>query len=58
MYQPSYVVSADFLTTSLFVRPSYGHYYFGDYYEPAYQNRGFVAWVDFRSHRNNSRFSW
>jgi hypothetical protein len=50
-YQPSYVVSDAFLVSSLFVRPRYDHYYFGDYFEPRYQQAGFVSWVDFRVSR-------
>jgi hypothetical protein len=45
-YQPSYLVYNDFLTAALFVRP--GGYYFGNYFEPEYRRRGFVAWIDYR----------
>jgi hypothetical protein len=48
-YTPQFVVQADFLIGALFVRPDRGHYYFGDYFEPQYAKRGYVAWVDFRS---------
>jgi hypothetical protein len=47
-YQPNYVVNGDFLLSSLFVRPSYSHYYFGDYYGSGYDGLGFVPWTDFR----------
>jgi len=47
-YQPRYVVPHTTLVTSLFVRPSFGHYYFGDYFETTYRKRGYVAWVDYR----------
>jgi WXXGXW repeat (2 copies) len=47
-YQPRFVVYADALLTSLFVRPRWYHYYFGDYFEPAYRRSGYVAWVDYR----------
>jgi hypothetical protein len=31
----------------LFVRPSYGHYYFGDWYGDRYAQRDYCAWVDY-----------
>ena len=46
-YVPTYVIYNDFLFSSLFVRPRYCHYYFGDYYEARYEKLGFVAWFDF-----------
>jgi hypothetical protein len=46
-FRPRYVVYDDFLMGSLFIRPGYNHYYFGDYFEPAYRRRGFVSWLDF-----------
>jgi hypothetical protein len=51
-YTPQYVVRTDFLLGALFVRPSAGHYYFGDYFEDRYERRGFVPWVDFRVGRD------
>ena len=30
------------------MRPTHCHYYFGDYFEAAYERRGFVPWVDYR----------
>jgi WXXGXW repeat (2 copies) len=47
-YVPEYVVEPDFLMGALFVRPSYGHYYFGDYFDNRYQREGFTSWVDYR----------
>jgi hypothetical protein len=47
-YVPRYVVQPDFLLGALFVRPSYYHYYFGDYFESGYEKRGFVPWFDYR----------
>jgi hypothetical protein len=44
-----------FLLASLFVRPSYNHYYFGDYYGSGYDRLGFVPWTDFRYGRRNIR---
>jgi hypothetical protein len=47
-YRPFYCVWDNLILTSLFVRPGYYHYYFGDYFEPAYTRLGFVPWFDFR----------
>src|SRR5262249_32662582 len=47
-FVPSFVVNADFLLGALFVRASVQHYYFGDYFEPRYAARGFVAWPEYR----------
>ncbi len=33
----------------LFVRPSYGHYYFGDWYGDHYGRRGYCSWVNYPS---------
>ena len=48
VYRPSYAVYDDFLMGAMFVRPDDFHYYFGDYFDPRYQDAGFTAWVDFR----------
>ncbi|HJT76111.1 MAG TPA: hypothetical protein VJ739_02825, partial [Gemmataceae bacterium] len=47
-YTPSYVVQPDFLLSALFVRPRCYSYYFGDYFEPSYAQRGFVPFLDYR----------
>jgi hypothetical protein len=47
-FRPYVCVYDDFLLASLFIRPGFGHYYFGDYFEAAYRSRGFVAWINFR----------
>ncbi len=47
-YIPHYVVQPDFLLGALFVRPSYCHYYFGDYFGAGYGRNGFVPWFDYR----------
>ncbi|NLX99375.1 MAG: BcpO-related WXXGXW repeat protein [Rhodopirellula sp.] len=46
-YVPSVVINTSVLGMSLFVRPSYCHYYFGDYYAPAYRSMGIVTWFSF-----------
>jgi hypothetical protein len=52
-YSPQYVVQPDFLVSALFVRPDHCHYYFGDYFEARYTERGFVPWVDYRVSRGS-----
>ena len=47
-YRPQYLVYDDFIRSALFVRPGFSSYYFGDYFEPAYRQRGFISWLDFR----------
>lgn len=42
-YRPATVISLSVFSNHLFLRPGYGHYYFGDYYEPRYRDRGFFA---------------
>jgi WXXGXW repeat (2 copies) len=51
-YTPNYVVSGDFLPTALFVRPRFGHYYFGDYYGTNSVRAGYTPWIDFRLFRS------
>jgi hypothetical protein len=45
VYTPAYVVRETVVVDSLFVRPRYCHYYFGDYYGPAYRDLGFESCV-------------
>jgi len=46
-FVPFDVVNPDFLLGALFVRPAFGHYYFGDYFEPRFAKLGFVPWPDY-----------
>ena len=50
-YRPSFAINLniDFLT-HLFVRPRYGHYYYGDFYSSNFVNFGYRPWVSYRSH--------
>lgn len=48
-YTPSVVISLGVFSDHLFVRPNYGHYYYGDYYEPRYQQQGFFASFSYSS---------
>lgn len=43
-YSPNIVVALAGLLANLFQRPSYDHYYFGDYYDDTYRNQGFYYW--------------
>jgi hypothetical protein len=47
-YRPSFVVSTAFLFHAMFVHSHHHHYYFGDYYDAAFERRGFVPWVNYR----------
>ena len=50
-YRPSYAINlnVDFLT-HLFVRPGFGHYFYGDWYASNFNNIGYRPWVSFNSH--------
>jgi len=48
-YSPSIVISLGVFSDHLFLRPSYSHYYFGDYYAPSYSHGGFYASFSFQS---------
>lgn len=42
-YTPTTVISLSVFLNHLFLRPSYGHYYFGDYYGSNYRDQGYYA---------------
>src|SRR6185436_7884533 len=44
VYTPVYVVSEPCLVGALFVRRGHSSYYFGDYYDGVYVQRGYSAW--------------
>lgn len=48
-YSPVTVINPSVFTNHLFLRPSYGHYYFGDYYSANYATQGFSPWFSFHS---------
>lgn len=48
-YRPRFVIATDFLLGSLFVNAGWNHYYFGDYYDTTYSQRGFSPWISYRS---------
>jgi hypothetical protein len=43
VYSPTTVINLSFFSDSLFLRPRYSHYYFGDYYAPGWERAGFCA---------------
>lgn len=56
-YSPSAVVNLGIFASHLFLRPSYGHYYYGDYYGSSYANEGYSPWFSFQtSHRGYDPF--
>ena len=50
-YSPSTVINPSVFVSHLFLRPSYGHYYFGDYYSSNYADAGFSPWFSYQSSR-------
>jgi WXXGXW repeat (2 copies) len=51
-YSPATVVDLAVFTNHLFLRPSYGHYYFGDYYASSYSSVGFYPSYSIYSSRH------
>jgi hypothetical protein len=45
VYTPAYAVPETVVLDFMFVRPCYCHYYFGDYYGPAYRGWGFESCI-------------
>jgi len=43
-YSPLAVISLSVFSNHLFLRPSYCHYYFGDYYEPRYRDHYYPSY--------------
>jgi hypothetical protein len=50
-YSPTIVIDLGVFSDHLFLRPSYQHYYFGDYYAPSYRQGGFYASFTFQTDR-------
>ncbi len=53
-YSPVTVINPSVFANHLFLRPNYGHYYFGDYYGANYLTQGFSPWFSF--HRQFSGY--
>jgi hypothetical protein len=49
-YTPRVAIDLRTLTDHLFIRPKHYHYYFGDYFDEHYVNRGFRPW--FTAHKS------
>ena len=49
---PRFVVYPEVIVGALFVRIDFHRYYFGDYFDVKFNPFGFVAWVDYRLHKN------
>ncbi len=54
VYTPSIVLDVRYLVDALFVGPRYGHYFFGDYYDPRYIRGGYYPWFAY----HNSRYGY
>jgi hypothetical protein len=50
-YSPAMAISPAIFGSHLFLRPSYGHYYYGDYYGLNYASAGYSPWFSFNSSR-------
>ena len=51
-YSPRIALNLSIFNDHLFLRPSYQHYYFGDYYDTRYERGGFYASFSFQSGRH------
>jgi hypothetical protein len=45
-YRPAVCIDLANLFDNFFCRPQYGHYYFGDYYDPGYARYGIYPWFE------------
>jgi hypothetical protein len=52
VYRPWCVIPTSNLFIHLWVRPTYSHYYFGDFYGPRYADWGFHPWCHFPVRRH------
>jgi len=50
-YSPSVAINPAVFASHLFLRPGYGHYYYGDYYASNYSTAGYSPWFSFNSSR-------
>lgn len=57
-YRPRFAVAVDGLFSSLWVWPTWGWYYFGDYYSPYYAAVGFYPWYRYGHHHYDSFYSY
>jgi hypothetical protein len=50
-FTPSFVIDLNVFSDCLFLRPRYGHYYFGDYYASRYYQGGIYPWFSLHARR-------
>ncbi|MCY2964969.1 MAG: hypothetical protein NT069_15260 [Planctomycetota bacterium] len=55
-YAPSYAINPAALIANLFLRPTYGHYYFGDYYAGNYGGMGYYPSYAYHNQRGYDPF--
>ena len=58
VYRPAVALAFGAVANSLFVRSSFGHYYFGDYYGRSYGGLGFQPWVGFAARNYDPHFAY
>src|SRR5207253_1704453 len=58
VYRPAFTIAANVLLNSLFVRPGYGHYSFGDYYGRPYQGAGYHPWHAYSARQYDPLFAY
>ncbi len=51
-YSPSTVIDITVILTNLFVQPRSNHYYYGDYYDQRYEERGYHPWYSKRTNQH------
>jgi hypothetical protein len=54
VYTPTYVVHHTVVMDAFFVRPGYCHYYYGDYYGPAYHDCGYETVIVYNQRHYDS----
>jgi hypothetical protein len=58
-YRPQYAVGINTpFFAALFVGPSYGHYYFGDYYDTRCARLGYRPWYHYGAHYHDPLYSY
>jgi hypothetical protein len=53
-YQPDYCVDLAALTSTLFVRPAWGHYCYGDYFGDGYRRAGYYPWATYGARHHDA----
>jgi hypothetical protein len=51
VFSPGFVINLNVFNDSLFLRPRYSHYYFGNYYAPRFYRRGIFPWFSLHARR-------